>query len=149
MPDLLAIQTDSYHALGPVLVPALWELAARPVDMTPESHLLQLGKSAARQLQRAATTLRDVLALAGASGVLQGHDRVDRRLQRGHVVPSRSLLRKPARLAIEEGPAPVLPSWNVTRPNSCTSSRYPAVAAGLPSEAPSGHYPHSPPSHVG
>ena len=51
----------------PVLVPALWDLVARPADMTPEAHLVQSAKSTARQLQRAATTLACLPYEAGFS----------------------------------------------------------------------------------
>ncbi|MBJ7574782.1 glucoamylase family protein [Luteimonas sp. MC1828] len=53
--------------LLPVLVPALWDLLARPADMTPEAHLVQSAKSTIRQLQRAATTLACLPYEAGFS----------------------------------------------------------------------------------
>lgn len=43
--------------LLPVLVPALREVFVIPVDMPLETHLVQVGKSTLRQLQRAAVTL--------------------------------------------------------------------------------------------
>jgi cyclic beta-1,2-glucan synthetase len=39
--------------LMPILVPACWDIVAKPVDMTLETHLMQTGRSVARQLQRA------------------------------------------------------------------------------------------------
>ena len=43
--------------LAPMLVLAGWELTRRPVDMALETHLVQVGSSLARQLQRAWVTL--------------------------------------------------------------------------------------------
>lgn len=43
--------------LMPVLVPACWDIVTKPVDMTLETHLVQVGKSIARQLQRAAVNV--------------------------------------------------------------------------------------------
>lgn len=43
--------------LMPVLVPACWDIVTKPVDMTLETHLVQVGKSIARQLQRAVVNL--------------------------------------------------------------------------------------------
>ncbi|MBT2746494.1 MULTISPECIES: glucoamylase family protein [unclassified Lysobacter] len=43
--------------LAPMLVLAGWELTRRPVDMALETHLVQVGSSLARELQRAWVTL--------------------------------------------------------------------------------------------
>lgn len=43
--------------LFPIALPAIWEVVTKPVDLTLETHLMQVAKALARQLQRAVVNL--------------------------------------------------------------------------------------------